>query len=84
MPTIYRLSVMYNQTTALDSTLPGSQNTPAEKATFYLFHVLPEFIASFLLLAGVNVREMFKTGRWGDVSKFGILKKKEMVEKETQ
>ncbi|KAF9038288.1 hypothetical protein BDZ89DRAFT_411009 [Hymenopellis radicata] len=83
MPAIYRLSVMYKETAALDSMLPGSQNTPAEKGTFYLFHVLPEFVASFLLLAGINVRNMFNTGRWGDVS-FGQKKEEVVEEKETQ
>lgn len=62
---LYRLAVMYNQTTSLTSLSPSSLNTPAAKATFYVFHMLPEWITVALLL-GFNIREMFDTGPFGD------------------
>lgn len=62
---IYRLAVMHNQTTSLTSLVPSSLNTPAAKATFYVFHMLPEWI-SVALLFGFNIREMFDTGLWGN------------------
>ncbi|TFK20922.1 hypothetical protein FA15DRAFT_673031 [Coprinopsis marcescibilis] len=61
----YRLSVMHNTTTALDSTAPGSLNTPGAKAAFYVLHVLPEWLVSAILL-GCNVRKTFGTGMFGD------------------
>ncbi|KAJ3529945.1 hypothetical protein NM688_g7782 [Phlebia brevispora] len=62
---IYRLVVMHNKTPSLTSTAPGSLNTATSKATFYVFHALPEWLAAAILLA-VNVRERFGTGRFGD------------------
>ena len=49
---------MRNYTTSLISTAPGSGNTPAEKAAFYVFQVVPELITSGTLLA-INAREVF-------------------------
>jgi hypothetical protein len=63
--TIYRLSVMHNTTTSLTSTSSGSQNTPAEKAAFYIFHIIPEWM-SVLILLSCNVRDIFGTGMFGD------------------
>lgn len=56
---------MYNTTTSLDSTSPGSLNTSGEKAAFYIFHLLPEWLVAAVLL-GCNVRERFGTRLWGD------------------
>jgi len=62
---IYRLCVMWNTTTSLTSTAPGSQNTPGEKAAFYIFHIVPEWI-SLLTLLSFNVRDVFGTGMFSD------------------
>ncbi|KIJ67695.1 hypothetical protein HYDPIDRAFT_107161 [Hydnomerulius pinastri MD-312] len=62
---IFRLAFMYHHTTSLISKAPGSGNTPVEKATFYIFHMLSDWMAIALLLVP-NVREMFATGMWGD------------------
>ncbi|KAF8844738.1 hypothetical protein BDN67DRAFT_962697 [Paxillus ammoniavirescens] len=62
---IFRLAFMYHHTTSLTSTAPGSGNTPVEKTTFYVFHMLSDWMATMLLLVP-NVREMFATGMWGD------------------
>ncbi|OSX62376.1 hypothetical protein POSPLADRAFT_1143658 [Postia placenta MAD-698-R-SB12] len=61
---VYRLVVMRFQTDALDSTAPGSLNDSGSKATFYIFHVVPEML-SVVLIFGFNVREMFETGPFG-------------------
>ncbi|KAI0669624.1 hypothetical protein C8Q78DRAFT_189491 [Trametes maxima] len=62
---IYRLSVLHNTTTSLLSTGPGSFSSPGAKATFYVFHAAPEWIAAALVLS-VNVRKVYKTGMFGD------------------
>jgi hypothetical protein len=49
---------MGNHTTSLISMAPGSDNTPAEKAAFYVFQVVPEVITSGVLL-GINAKEFF-------------------------
>jgi hypothetical protein len=59
----YRLSVMHVRTTSLSS--PSVLNTPLAKAGFYVFHVLPEWLAS-LILFGNNIRKTFGTGLVGD------------------
>jgi len=56
---------MKTMTTSLISTASGSQNTPAEKAAFYIFHIVPEWI-SVLILLSCNVRDIFGTGMFGD------------------
>ena len=61
----YRLAVIGNSTTALDSMDPGSLNTPTSKALFYVFYVLPEWISVALMLK-VNIRKTFGTGPFGD------------------
>jgi len=63
--TVYRLYVMHFQTTAIDSLGPGSLNDPGSKAAFYVLHVAPEWITAAVLL-GINVRERFDTGLWGE------------------
>ncbi|EKM54322.1 uncharacterized protein PHACADRAFT_210132 [Phanerochaete carnosa HHB-10118-sp] len=62
---IYHLVIMTNSTTSLTSTTSGSQNTPGEKAAFYVFQVLPEFAPCVVLLI-VNMKTMFGTGNFGD------------------
>jgi len=59
----YRLSVMWIKTTSLTASSP--LNTPGSKALFYIFHVLPEWLATLILL-GIDVRETFGTGLFGD------------------
>ena len=44
---------------------PGSLNTQAAKATYYVFHAAPEYLTAVTLMS-LNVRQMFHTGRWGD------------------
>ena len=60
---VYRLSVMWIRTTSLSA--PSPLNTPRSKAAFYIFHVLPEWLAS-LILFGNNIRKTFGTGLVGD------------------
>ncbi|OCH93094.1 hypothetical protein OBBRIDRAFT_790560 [Obba rivulosa] len=62
---VYRLVVMRFQTTALLSDAPGSLNSASSKTSFYVLHVLPEWIAT-LLLVSINVREWYGTGLKGD------------------
>ena len=63
---IYRLIVMRCQTTSLTSLEPGSLNNASSKATFYIFQIAPEFLVTAGVL-GINVKERFKTGLWGDI-----------------
>lgn len=56
---------MNNRTQAFDSTDPGSLNTPMEKAGFYVFHIVPEWILA-TILCGAKTREIFNTGPSGD------------------
>ncbi|KDQ52527.1 hypothetical protein JAAARDRAFT_138486 [Jaapia argillacea MUCL 33604] len=65
IPLIYRLCVMHNRTTSLTSTSPSSLNTGSSKATFYVFHMIPELAVATFFLVG-NVRKEFQTGAWGD------------------
>jgi hypothetical protein len=62
---VYRLAIMWHRTPSLDSTEPGTLNSPGAKASFYILHVLPEWIASAVLL-GFNTRKIFATGAFGD------------------
>ncbi|KAF6763230.1 hypothetical protein DFP72DRAFT_1060403 [Ephemerocybe angulata] len=62
---VYRLSVMHHRTPSLDSTLPGTLNSPGAKASFYVLHIVPEYLAIAILL-GFNTRKTFGTGAWGD------------------
>ena len=54
---------MWIRTTSLSA--PSVLNTPGVKATFYIFHVLPEWVV-ILMLYGDNVRKIFGTGLVGD------------------
>lgn len=62
---IYRLSVMHNSIDSLQSTGPGSLSSSTDKALFYVFHVLPEWLSTSLLLI-FNTRRIFSTGFVGD------------------
>ena len=54
---------MGNKTTSLSA--PSVLSTPLSKAGFYVFHVLPEWLAS-LIIFGNNIRKSFGTGLIGD------------------
>lgn len=56
---------MSNWTTSLTSTLPGSQNSPGDKAAFYILQAVPETVVNAALLL-VNMKSMFETGNFGD------------------
>ncbi|KAH9478576.1 hypothetical protein JR316_0009033 [Psilocybe cubensis] len=60
---VYRLSIMHFKTTSLSD--PNPLNDSAAKATFYIFHVLPEWVAITTLLIP-NIRKLLGTGMWGD------------------
>ncbi|KAH6914503.1 hypothetical protein BKA70DRAFT_1095362 [Coprinopsis sp. MPI-PUGE-AT-0042] len=61
----YRLAVIRNSTTALDSMEPGSLNTPSSKVVFYLFNAAPEWIMAAVVLT-INIRKTYGTGPFGD------------------
>ena len=54
---------MWISTTSLSA--PSPLNTPLSKAAFYIFHVLPEWLA-MLIFFGNNIRKTFGTGFRGD------------------
>ena len=56
---------MHFYTTSVTSTAPGSLNSTQSKITFYVFHIVPEWITSAILLS-INARQLFETGLWGD------------------
>lgn len=62
---VYHIVVMRLQTTSLTSMAPGSLNSTASKTTFYIFNIAPEWI-TVAVLHGLNVRETFETGLYGD------------------
>ncbi|RDX47484.1 hypothetical protein OH76DRAFT_1354119 [Lentinus brumalis] len=62
---IYRLVVMRFSTTSLLAEGPGSLNSPGSKATFYVFHSAPEYLAVAILIS-LDARRVFTTGLWGD------------------
>ncbi|KXN90856.1 hypothetical protein AN958_03510, partial [Leucoagaricus sp. SymC.cos] len=62
---IYRLCLMHNTMDSIQSTGPGSFSTPKDKALFYVFHILPEWISTALLLV-LNTKRIFSTGFAGD------------------
>ena len=62
---IYRLVVMRDTIPELLYTGPGSQQSTAARACFYIFHALPEWLGSALLVVP-NTRQKFQTGVWGD------------------
>ncbi|KAF9476866.1 hypothetical protein BDN70DRAFT_881858 [Pholiota conissans] len=60
---IYRLTVMGQRTTSLE--MVGPLDTTGAKAAFYIFHVLPEWLAALVLFGG-NTRQTFGAGMFGD------------------
>ena len=54
---------MWLKTTSLSA--PSPLNTPVSKAAFYVFHVLPEWLASVIIFVD-NIRKTFGTGLLGD------------------
>ncbi|KAH7100132.1 hypothetical protein BKA62DRAFT_265395 [Auriculariales sp. MPI-PUGE-AT-0066] len=73
---VYRLVVMRFRITDMHDMGPTSQNSPLDKACFYIFHVLPEWLAIALMVVP-NTRKAFcwdhtatgvsATGRYGTV-----------------
>ncbi|KAF9522657.1 hypothetical protein CPB83DRAFT_92881 [Crepidotus variabilis] len=61
---IYRLAVMPLRESSLAD--PIHTNTSGGKATFYLLHILPEWLASVILFS-IDVRKTFGTGPFGDL-----------------
>jgi hypothetical protein len=57
---------MFHRTTSLTSLAPGSLNSHGAKATFYVLHVLPEWLALATIFL-FNIRQTFGTGVIGDV-----------------
>ncbi|KAF8902943.1 hypothetical protein CPB84DRAFT_1678411 [Gymnopilus junonius] len=60
---IYRLSIMSIKTTSI--TVQTSLDEPGQKALFYIFHALPEWLAITSMVMA-NVRKWFGTGLAGD------------------
>ena len=56
---------MHFYTDSLTSTAPGSLNSSGSKASFFVLHVAPEYVAATILMS-LNVRRIFNTGLWGD------------------
>jgi hypothetical protein len=56
---------MFHTTTSITSTALGSLNSTGAKASFYILHVLPEWLSNVLLFS-FNIRQMYGTGMFGD------------------
>lgn len=65
VPSVYRLDVMRFKTPSLTALGPGTLNDPGSKATFYVFHIVPELFAVMLMFT-VDVRGLCDAGPWGD------------------
>ncbi|KAJ7693603.1 hypothetical protein B0H17DRAFT_1059137 [Mycena rosella] len=65
LPPIYRLAVMRRTTPDIAAVDAAALNTLASKATFYVLHVLPEWIV-VAMMAAFNVREICGIGFKGD------------------
>ncbi|KAJ7785842.1 hypothetical protein B0H16DRAFT_1400580 [Mycena metata] len=65
IPPIYRLIVMRSTTSNLATPDHQALNTRADKATFYVFHLLPEWIV-VAMLCSFNLREICQIGFKGD------------------
>ncbi|KAH9932233.1 uncharacterized protein B0H18DRAFT_51229 [Fomitopsis serialis] len=63
---VYRLAVMPSTTTSLLPSAPDPLNGPIAKALFYVFHIVPEWLAAVLVLC-INVRVVYNTGFGGDL-----------------
>lgn len=56
---------MFHTTTGLSSTAPGTLNSSGAKASFYILHVFPEWLATAILFC-VNIRRTYGSGPFGD------------------
>ncbi|KAF7340049.1 hypothetical protein MVEN_01922900 [Mycena venus] len=65
IPPLYRLVVMHSTTANIAAPDHQALNTSADKAAFYIFHILPEFTVVFIICF-FNVREICQTGFKGD------------------
>ncbi|KAJ7042700.1 hypothetical protein C8F04DRAFT_86610 [Mycena alexandri] len=65
IPPIYRLVVMRSTTSNLATPDHQALNTGADKATFYVFHLLPEWIV-VAMFCSINLREICQVGFKGD------------------
>ncbi|KAJ7206544.1 hypothetical protein GGX14DRAFT_637553 [Mycena pura] len=65
LPTCYRLGVLRQQTPDVTALTHAALNTRADKAAFYVVHVLPEWLL-VVLLGAVNVKEVCGTRLKGD------------------
>ncbi|KAJ7169440.1 hypothetical protein C8R46DRAFT_196641 [Mycena filopes] len=65
IPPIYRLVVMRHTTSDLAAPAAAALNTLAYKATFYIVHLLPEWIV-VAMLCGFNIKEVCQIGFKGD------------------
>lgn len=66
------------RTTSLSA--PSPLNTPRSKAIFYIFHILPEWLATVILF-GFNIRKSIGTGLAGDI-RFRDETEKERIKRE--
>ncbi|KDQ64161.1 hypothetical protein JAAARDRAFT_187527 [Jaapia argillacea MUCL 33604] len=63
---LYRLTLIHYTTSSLTASSPFSTlNTSGGKATFYIFHMMPEVIVA-TCISVLNIRDIFGTGFWGD------------------
>ncbi|KAJ7630554.1 hypothetical protein FB45DRAFT_990553 [Roridomyces roridus] len=65
IPPIYRLAVMNSTTPNVADLNSQSQNVLADKVTFYVLHMLPEWIV-LAMACTFNLKEICQTGPWGD------------------
>lgn len=81
VPSVYRLNVMRFKTPSLTALGPGTLNDPGSKATFYVFHIVPELLAAMLMFV-VDVRGLCDAGPWGDW--YQMNKKSKSAEERTE
>ncbi|KAJ6626898.1 hypothetical protein B0H10DRAFT_1997091 [Mycena sp. CBHHK59/15] len=65
IPPIYRLVVMHSTTADLTALDHQALNTRADKAAFYVFHILPEWTVVAMMCI-FNVKDTLQTGMMGD------------------
>ncbi|KAJ7630553.1 hypothetical protein FB45DRAFT_793104 [Roridomyces roridus] len=65
LPPIYRLIVMRTTTADISDRNAESQNVLADKVTFYIVHILPEWLVVAMTCV-FNVRQLCQTGIKGD------------------
>ncbi|KAF7304460.1 hypothetical protein HMN09_00848200 [Mycena chlorophos] len=68
-PALYRIIILVPpskiQTPNVEALTHAALNTAGDKAEFYIFHILPEWLGA-VVMASVNTREVCSTGAWGD------------------